>query len=159
MDAVRIDIQSLEIQPTGPKDEIWELLLLADPSQEQIDSYVHRSWCYAIKNEAEFLGVIAINPKETEIAEIENVAVKEAFQNQGIGKLLLQFAIEKTRSKGFKYLQIATGNSSIAQLVLYQKLGFEIVSVVKNHFVHKYPEPIVENGIVCKHKLILEMAL
>lgn len=44
-------------------------------------------------------------------------------------------------------LELCTGNSSMGQLVLYQKSGFRIVGVNVDYFVRNYKELIFENGI------------
>jgi aminoglycoside 6'-N-acetyltransferase I len=87
------------------------------------------------------------------------MAISELFQGNGFGKQLLQFAEEISQQSGYKKLIIGTGNSSIAQLALYQKAGFEIVRIEKDFFVKNYKQPIMENGIPCKHMIILEKEL
>ena len=59
----------------------------------------------------------------------------------------------------YKKLIIATGNSSTRQLAIYKNAGFERSEIIKNFFVEHYDEPIFENNIQCKHKLVLEMNL
>ena len=86
-----------------------------------------------------------------------NIAIKEEVQGRGWGKVLLNFAIEEAKKRKAKDLWIATGNSSIGQLALYQKMGFEMADIRWNHFIDNYPEAIWENGIQCKHMLILRM--
>lgn len=58
---------------------------------------------------------------------------------------------------GAHALMIGTGNSSLAQLRLYQRLGFRIVSIVPDFFAN-YPEPIYENGILCRDMVRLRYA-
>lgn len=79
-----------------------------------------------------------------------NIAVTDEKQGKGIGKRLVRFAIEKARKKGFKTIEIGTGNSSIGQLALYQKCGFRIVGIDMDFFVRHYSEEIFENGIQCR---------
>ncbi|GMQ30855.1 hypothetical protein [Algoriphagus confluentis] len=49
--------------------------------------------------------------------------------------------------------------NNYSQLALYQKTGYEIVGIEKDFFIQNYPEPIFENGIPCKHKIILEKTM
>lgn len=44
-------------------------------------------------------------------------------------------------------MEIGTENSSIKQLELYKKLGFEINSIDNDFFIRNYKEEIFENGI------------
>ena len=44
-------------------------------------------------------------------------------------------------------------------MMLYQQEGFDLVAVDRDYFVRNYAEPIWENGIRCRHRLILEKRL
>lgn len=76
-----------------------------------------------------------------------------------IGIILLNYAIEKAKSSGYKKILIGTGNSSINQLYLYQKVGFRITSIKADFFTENYNKPIVENGIECRDMIILTKEL
>lgn len=137
----------------------YELLLLADPSKGLVDEYVKVSEVYiAIQNE-ETLGVIVLFPLTTETVEIKNVAVKQEYHGQGIGSFLIENAIKVASLSKQKGICIGTANSSVAQLYLYQKLGFDITEIKRNFFTDNYLEPIYENGIQAKHMLVLTMEL
>lgn len=43
--------------------------------------------------------------------------------------------------------------------MLYQQEGFDLKVLDRDYFVRNYPEPIWENGIQCRHRLILEKEL
>ena len=136
---------------TNQADLPMNLLLLADPSEEQVMSYVNEGECYvAVANGGEVVGVYVLLQKGEHTAEIMNVAVAEHIQGQGLGKKLVSHALEVAKSLGMLKVDIGTGNSSIGQLALYQKCGFRITGVVENFFVDNYPEPIFENGIQCR---------
>lgn len=152
--------KSLHIKPIAPNQKApVDLLLLADSSQTQIDSYLKTGYCYIAELEAATVGAMVLDKVNASTLEIKNIAVSEAMQGKGIGKALLSFAEKVSREKGFKTLLIATGNSSLGQLALYQKEGFEMKKLEHNFFLKHYPEPIIENGIHCKHKIILEKSL
>jgi aminoglycoside 6'-N-acetyltransferase I len=137
----------------------YDLLLLADPSREMIDAYIPHSRVYvALVNDVR-VGVYVLTPVGEQKAEVKNIAVAEAWQGRGLGKQLLTDAAIKARDLGFKTLVIGTGNSSVAQLYLYQRSGFEITAIRKDFFTQHYPEPIYENGIPCKHLIVLEKQL
>ncbi|WP_109829843.1 GNAT family N-acetyltransferase [Reichenbachiella versicolor] len=148
---------SFEITPLTSNDQVpYHLLELADPDREKIDSYLSTSMIYIAKSSFQVIGVIVISDKGFDSAEIKNLAVKESEQGRGIGKKLIRYALQVCSQKGVVKLEIATGNSSIGQLALYQKEGFEIREIINNYFVDHYHDPIVENGIPCKHKIVLE---
>jgi ribosomal protein S18 acetylase RimI-like enzyme len=124
-----------------------ELLLLADPSEAIVQDYITRGECFVAELEERIIGVYVLLPTRSETVELVNVAVSEEHHGKGIGRKLVMDAVEAARSKGYKTIEIGTGNSSIAQLALYQKCGFRIVGVEQDFFFKHYPEAIFENGI------------
>lgn len=82
--------------------------------------------------------------------ELVNIAVKESEQGKGLGKQLVIHAIEVAKSKGYRTIEVGTGNSSIGQIALYQKCGFRITGVDIDFFIRHYSEAIFENGIQCR---------
>ena len=91
--------------------------------------------------------------------EIMNVSVDEAYQNQGIGKRLIKKAIQKAKTLRMKKIEIGTGNTSVIQMLLYQKCGFRIVGIDFDYFRIHYKEKIMENGIECRDMIRMEMIL
>ena len=126
------------------------LLLLADPSEEQVMSYALKGECYVAVEAGEVVGVYVLLQKDEHTAEIMNVAVAEPRQGKGLGKKLILHALEVAKSLGMKKVEIGTGNSSIGQLALYENCGFQMTSIIENYFIDNYPDPIFENGIQCR---------
>jgi ribosomal protein S18 acetylase RimI-like enzyme len=138
----------------------YDLLLLADPSQYMINMYIGTSDVYVAFAGDEQVAVYALYPtRENGIVEIKNIAVAETYQGRGIGKQLLAHACSEAIRSGYHTICIGTANSSVAQLYLYQRQGFEIAYISKNFFITNYPEPIYENGIRCTHMITLEKRL
>lgn len=148
-----------------PKDMAapLELLLLADPSAEIINEYLGRGQCYiaaetdAVADHNEIIGVYVLIRTRPETIEIVNLAVREDCQGRGIGKMLVLDAVRKAREQGAKTVEIGTGNSSLAQLGLYQKCGFRITGVDRDFFTKHYKEEIFENGIQCRDMIRLSL--
>ncbi|RAJ24917.1 GNAT family N-acetyltransferase [Pedobacter cryoconitis] len=138
---------------------LYDLLLSADPSIEVINSYTHNNQIFVALYRTKIIGAFVLLPLNKSTIEIKNIAVKAQYQGIGLGKRLLKKAVNASIAKGFKTLRIATGNSSIGQLALYQKENFELVGMNHNFFIDHYPHPIIENGIRCKHLLILEKSI
>nr|WP_106779249.1 GNAT family N-acetyltransferase [Lysinibacillus timonensis] len=132
-----------------------ELLLLADPSKDSIEEYVNRGECFVGEMEQKIVGVYVLLPTRPATVELVNVAVVEEKHGRGLGKQLVLHAVEVAKSKGFKTIEVGTGNSSIGQLALYQKCGFRIMGVDIDFFIRHYPEEIFENGIQCKDMIRL----
>jgi ribosomal protein S18 acetylase RimI-like enzyme len=134
----------------------YDLLLLADETQEAIDKYAKEGEIYVLEVNGQLIAAYVLQVVEPEKIEIKNIAVDTHYQGQGIGTFLLRDATNRAREQGFGTILIGTANGAIKQLYLYQKEGFEITAIRKNFFVDHYPKPIFENGILCKHMIMLE---
>ncbi|BDD05209.1 GNAT family N-acetyltransferase [Aureibacter tunicatorum] len=137
----------------------YDLLLLADESKEAIDKYIFGSDIYLLEHEGDILAVYVLARIDDRQSEIKNIAVKDAWQGKGLGKMLLQDACEKAKSIGCKQLLIGTGDASLKQLYIYQKAGFEMSFIRHNFFLENYPCPIFENGLQLKHMVVLAKGL
>lgn len=137
----------------------YELLLEADPEKSVIETYIHQSDIFLKTTDGKVIGVIALLRHSEHNIEIKNVAVSDLFRGKGYGKELIRFAEEWCKKEGFSELFIGTGNSSVDQLALYQRLGFEIDSIKHHFFTQEYTTPIIENGIECKHMIMLKKSL
>jgi ribosomal protein S18 acetylase RimI-like enzyme len=136
-----------------------ELLLLADPSEKIVKEYTARGECFVAELEKKIVGVYVLLPTRPETIELVNVAVAEELHGRGIGKQLVVDAVKVAREKGYKTIEVGTGNSGVGQLALYQKCGFRIVGVDLDFFARHYPEEIYENGIQCRDMVRLSQDL
>lgn len=137
----------------------YELLLMADPSIEMINKYLGKGECFVAEKGGQIIGVYVLLPIDSDKVELINIAVSENYQGRGIGKQLVLDAINTARKKGFKTIEVGTGNSSIGQLALYQKCGFRITCIDFDFFTKNYPEEIYENGIQCRDMIRLTQEL
>jgi ribosomal protein S18 acetylase RimI-like enzyme len=141
-------------------DEIpYHLLLLADPSKKMIDEYLSTSQIFLAYYENNLIGTYVLYPINKGTVEIKNIAIQENHQRKGIGKLLLSNAINVARASAYKTICIGTANSSVGELYLYQKMGFEITEIKKDFFTKNYPDIIIENGIQAKHMIMMAIQL
>ena len=140
-------------------DEHYDLLLEADPSKNLVTHYFKRSFTFEVIKNNELVGIIVLIETRPETLEVVNVSVHPDYQNQGIGQEILQFAINYGREHHFIVLEIGTGSTSFSQLYLYQKLGFRMTSIDKDFFLLHYEEEIIENGLVLKDMVRLQLLL
>ncbi|WJM66995.1 MULTISPECIES: GNAT family N-acetyltransferase [Bacillus amyloliquefaciens group] len=144
-------MQKLSIRKAAEPDEaLYELLLLADPSREIVDDYLARGECYTAWTSDELAGVYVLLQTRPKTVEIVNIAVKESMHNNGIGRKLIEEAVNKAKQMGAATIEIGTANSSIGQLALYQKCGFRLQAIDHDFFIRHYEEEIFENGIQCR---------
>lgn len=150
-----MDIRKLNIDEEPPID----LLLLADPSRILVEEYVQSGECFIAESDNQIIGVYVLLPTRPETVELVNIAVVETQRGKGLGKQLVMNAIQTAKSRGYRTIEVGTGNSSIGQLALYQKCGFRIIGIDIDFFVRHYPEEIFENGIQCRDMLRLSQDL
>lgn len=137
----------------------YDLLLDADPSIEVISTYLGLSEIYIALLQGKIIGSFVLYPVDPDTLEIKNIAVDESLQNRGIGKMLLEYATQIAAGKGAKKIIIATSNASVGPLFLYQKAGFDMEVIKRNFIIENYPRPLFDNGIQCKHMIMLSKYL
>ena len=138
----------------------YELLLEADPDREKVEAYLKDSDCFIATVRNSVAGVIVVRKEEGGKAEIMNLAVADIFRRRGIARKLLRHVSNKwAPAQDVELLRICTGTSAAGPMMLYQQEGFDLVAVDRDYFVRNYAEPIWENGIQCRHRLILEKRL
>ncbi|KQL58260.1 MULTISPECIES: GNAT family N-acetyltransferase [Bacillaceae] len=138
----------MTIRQLHPNEVVpYDLLLLADPNKEIVDSYIKQGSFYVHEQKGQHIGCYVMIQTRPETIEIVNVAVKEALHGNGYGKALVQHAIETAKQAGYKTVEIGTSNSGIHQIALYQRCGFRLEWIDRGFFLRHYEEAIWENGI------------
>jgi len=128
-----------------------DLLLSADPDWSRVQQSLENATIYGYQLDDQIVGVLVLKPLKVGVKEIMAIAVAESYQHRGIAKTMLQLVIKSCQQDpSCEQLQIGTGNSSLRQLALYQRAGFDLSAVWVNYFVDNYSQPIYENGIQCK---------
>ncbi len=153
---VRMEIESLPIS----------LLMEAEPCELSIQQYPPHAEAIAVFAREEGLinqrvaGCLVWAEVQTErdvkVVEILNLSVFEHYQEQGIGSKLLENVIRVLSKQGVDEIVLSTGTFGY-QLAFYQRFGFRVVEVQKDHFIEKYPQAIFEHGI--RHKDALKLSL
>ena len=136
-----------------------DLLLLADPSPDMVETYIQSGWGFLARCRGEAIGEALVCPLSPRVVELVNLAVAPHWQGRGIGKLLILAVAEDARKKDMRSISLGTGNSSLDQLAFYQKCGFRLVGVERDFFLRNYSAPIYENGIQCWDMIRLSLAL
>lgn len=150
----------LEIRQLGEGEEPPRTLLeLADPSAEAVADYLARGTCYVGLKEGRVVGEYVLLPTRPLTAELVNVAVAEDLHGRGYGRQLVMHSVAEARAKGYRVLELGTGDAGIGQMALYQKCGFEMTNIDVNFFRWYLPEPVFENGIELRHMVRMRIYL
>ncbi len=148
----------LTFKTVSPDDVPLPLLLVADPSEERIRDYLAGALCLVAEEAGEVVGACVLNRLDDATLELFNIAVDPADQGQGIGAGLLRRALDEARARGYRRVELGTGTFGY-QLAFYQRAGFRVEAVVKDHFLTHYDEPVIESGLQHKDQLRLGLAL
>lgn len=152
----------LKFVSPGPERETYlPLLLLADPSEQQVRNYLQHGTLYVAQQDGEDIGVVLAIPTELSRMELRAVAVEESRQGRGIGKRMLAAVVDDLIGRGYSRVTVGTGNSSIDQIAFYQKAGFRFWKIERDVFSPErgYPEGLEEHGIPLRDMVWLERTI
>lgn len=76
--------------------------------------------------EEQIIGQIRLVKYWNGYAYIADIAIEEDYRGEGIGRLLIQRAIEWAKSKGFPGIMLETQNNNVAACRLYERCGFHL---------------------------------
>lgn len=139
--------------------QLKALLLEADPDWDRVRGYLPQSQLFVILDaEQQYIAQLCLSTVTAQQGEIKNLSVAAAYRGQGLAKQLIAHVINLARQQQQQCLWVKTGNSSLDQLALYQKMGFRLDHIEKDVFLD-YPEPIFENGIACLDQVVLCLML
>lgn len=137
---------SLQIKEVQPADVPMDILLLADPSEEKLRAYLHRSKCFVASRDGVVVGACVVQALDAGAHELMSIAVRPTLQQSGHGSALLKWVIEYFHQAGARRLEVGTGSFGY-QLAFYQRHGFRVSGVDRDFFIRHYPEPMFEDGI------------
>lgn len=147
---------------TGDRQTLSHLFALADDSAEQIASYICLGEILVARESDLTTGHLQILETDSAgVFELKSMAVDEAHQGQGIGRSLVEAAVDRCRVRGGHRLIVATAAADIANLRFYQRLGFRMYSIVRDAFSPSrgYPEDMLIDGIPLRDQVFLDRDL
>jgi GNAT superfamily N-acetyltransferase len=146
----------------GPRDNLRPLFELAEDSAAELDSYINSGRVLVAVSGAEVIGHLQLtgtdDPRQ---AEIKNMAVRENRQGQGVGRRLIQAAIDLAAAESVTTILVATAAADIGNLRFYQRQGFRMRSIERDAFTPAtgYPPGIVIDGIELRDRVWLDRAV
>lgn len=121
-------------------------LLMADESEEVVNTYINKGDMFAIYDGEVLVGISHFTFPNEQTVELKNIAIHPTHRGKGFGKIVIKEACSIYTKKGLYKMVVGTANSSIANIAFYQKAGFRMSEIKKDFFLN-YPEPIFEGGI------------
>lgn len=138
----------------GGRSDLMPLFRLADESEIQILSYYEMGSVLVVREDGDLVVGMAHIVKDQTAIEIVSLAVVPERQGQGIGRRLIEEAINYCRLNQVNRLVVCTGSWETNNIVFYLRRGFRIFNVVRGYFTP-------ENGYAKSHRdqVQLEMNL
>jgi GNAT superfamily N-acetyltransferase len=143
----------------GSRDSLRSLFELAEDSAAELDAYIDAGRVLVATSDREIIGHLQLtgtdDPRQ---AEIKNMAVRENRQGQGIGRRLIQAAIELAAAESVTTILVATAAADIGNLRFYQRQGFRMRSVERDAFTPAtgYPPGLLIDGIELRDRVWLD---
>lgn len=137
------------------KKRYIELLLLGDEQEEMIDRYLQRGDLWIMEDNG-VKAVCVVTDEGEGVVEIKNIAVVPECQGQGYGHRMIVWI--KRRYGDYSTLRVGTGEAP-STLRFYRSCGFETVGRIRDFFTTNYDHEIVEEGVVLRDMVVLELPL
>jgi ribosomal protein S18 acetylase RimI-like enzyme len=146
----------------GSRDELRTLFELAEDSAAELNSYIDTGRVLGAVAGTEVIGHLQLtgadDPRQ---AEIKNMAVREARQGQGVGRQLVQAAVDLLAAESVTTLLVATAAADLGNLRFYQRQGFRMRSIERDAFTAAtgYPPGRRIDGIELRDRVWLDRAV
>jgi GNAT superfamily N-acetyltransferase len=112
------------VEHRGPRSELRRLFELAEDSERELGACIESGRALVALEGDEIVGHLQLtdtaDPAEV---EVKNTAVDPGHQRRGIGRALMEAAIELARDEGRSRLVVATAAADVGNLRFYHRLG------------------------------------
>jgi GNAT superfamily N-acetyltransferase len=157
-----MQIDSTVHEYLGPRSRLRASFELAEDSSQALQRYVEDGRVLVAGDGDVVLGhlqLVATGVRGE--AEIKNMAVAEHAQRRGLGRQLVEAAIELARLDGCSRLLVATAAADIGNLRFYQRVGFRMLEIERNAFTPAtgYEDGLEIDGIRLCDRVWLDLAL
>jgi GNAT superfamily N-acetyltransferase len=146
-------------QYTGPRDQLRGLFEEAEDSTSELDAYIDAGEILVASTSDGVVGHLQLIEDGAETSEIKNMAVEPAYRGCGIGRCLIDAAIDVARARGHSTLAVATAAADVGNLRFYQRAGFRMLRVEWDAFTVGYPEGLTVDGIPLRDRVWLCLEL
>ena len=141
---------------TTNKQEYIDILFIADPSRPAIEKYLYKSDLFVMFENERPVCAACVQEVSKDTCELKNIAATK--MRRGYGSKMIEYLCSYYKSK-YKHMEVGTGNSSVVNIDFYKRNGFDFTHQIDNFFVDNYDEPIYEDGVQCKHMVMLKKRL
>jgi ribosomal protein S18 acetylase RimI-like enzyme len=140
----------MDVEITKVEYPQFDLLLMADLSEESISDYIGRATSYVARWNRKIVGQYLLLHTRPFTAEVINIAVLPFYRRKGVGTALLHYAIQTARKEGYKILEMGVAEEDKWLIEFYEKFGFVRHAVEKD---------IIGSGVECRNMVRLRIEL
>jgi GNAT superfamily N-acetyltransferase len=147
---------------TGPRGDLRALFEEADDSAQELDTYIDAGEVFvAIADDLVVGHLQLVETAAADASEIKNMAVEAQHRGRGIGRTLIQAAIDRARAQGRSTLTVATAAADVSNLRFYQLAGFRMRSIERDAFspATGYTAGTIIDGIRLRDRVWLDLHL
>jgi len=145
---------------TAARSRLRALFEEAEDSAAELDAYIDAGEVLVAVASDDVVGHLQLIDND-DTSEIKNMAVEAAYRGRGIGRRLIEAAIDLARAKGHSTLWVATAAADVGNLRFYQLAGFRMRTVERDAFtpVIGYPARMAVDGIRLRDRVWLDLDL
>ena len=119
--------------------------------QSFLDSLNKKNNIYLVAEENNIiLGYCGVWVIEKE-GQINNIAVKEEYRNQGVGNQILQFLLKEGKNEEIEQFTLEVRKSNVNAISLYKKLGFLNLGIRPNFYEKPREDAVIMTVITSRN--------
>ena len=141
-------------QITRDKDEYMDMLLMADPQKDMIESYLYRSEMFVLVNGGDICSICVVQPLKNRKCELKNIVTRVEDRGKGYARYLIHYICEYYGDV-CDTMYAGTGNSK-KMIDFLEHCGFVNSHMIVNYYVDHYQMPVYEDGVRITDKVFLK---
>jgi GNAT superfamily N-acetyltransferase len=144
----------------GDRELVRGLFREADDSEVQVERYLREGDVFVAEDNGVLIGHLQLVDGDGAV-ELKSMAVLAERRGSGVGRALVEAAVEHCRLAGASRMVVATAAADVGNLRFYQRLGFRMLRVERDAFTATtgYPDGIVIDGIPLRDRVWLDREL
>jgi GNAT superfamily N-acetyltransferase len=152
---------SVEEYAGSHRDLAWSFREV-EHSEALLDTYIDLGRVWVARSESgEVVGHLQAVPRDAGTWEVTSLALIESQQRRGLGRRLLEHAVEQAREAGATRVIVSTAAADVGNLRFYQRCGFRMTHVVRDAFTayRGYPDGLEIDGIPIRDQVWFDRRL
>ena len=145
----------------GDREALRSLFREADDSESEIDAYLSAGDVLVADEDGEIVGHVQLVAGDRADLELKSMAVAEGHRGRGVGRALVEAALQHCRDRGAPRITVSTAAADTGNLRFYQRQGFRLLLIERDVFGPDagYAEGIVIDGIPLRDRVWLDQEL